>query len=92
MTCFMPSFHPGEQSILDLKDGTNSIELDVTNLWPNRIIGDAQPSTSDAYTKTNISKYTSDSPLLPSGLVGPVTIETIHAASMQTPKPAGEKH
>jgi hypothetical protein len=75
-----------------LKDGANTLEIDVTNLWPNRIIGDAQPSNLRAYTKTNIRKYAADSPLLPSGLIGPVTIETIHAASMQTPESARETH
>ena len=58
-------FHPGR----------NRIELDVTNLWPNRIIGDAQPTANATYTHTNIRTYTADSPLLPSGLIGPVTIE-----------------
>jgi len=67
----------------DLQAGRNTIELDVTNLWPNRIIGDAQPSNPHAYTSTNIRKYTSNSPLLPSGLIGPVEIETIHATEIQ---------
>jgi hypothetical protein len=60
-----------------LHDGANTLELEVTNLWPNRIIGDAQPAAPRTYTKTNIRKYTADSPLLPSGLVGPVTLETV---------------
>jgi hypothetical protein len=59
-----------------LHPGQNTIELEVTNLWPNRIIGDAQPNTTKTYTQTNIRKYTAQSPLLPSGLTGPVTIET----------------
>lgn len=59
-----------------LRDGRNTLELEVTNLWPNRIIGDAQPSAGKTYTRTNIRKYTAASPLLPSGLVGTVTIET----------------
>jgi hypothetical protein len=62
-----------------LLPGANSIELDVTNLWPNRIIGDAQPSATHTYTRTNIRKYTAASPLLPSGLIGPVTLETVPA-------------
>ena len=54
--------------------GDNEIELDVTNLWPNRIIGDLQPGVEHPVTHTNIRKYTATSPLLPSGLVGPVTL------------------
>jgi len=63
-----------------LKQGVNSIELDVTNLWPNRIIGDAQPSATHTYTRTNIRAYTASSPLLPSGLIGPVAMEIVGAA------------
>ncbi len=66
---------------LDITDslakGKNTLELDVTNLWPNRIIGDAQPLATQTYTKTNIHKYSAASPLLPSGLIGPVALETI---------------
>lgn len=56
--------------------GANQIELEVTNLWPNRIIGDSQPDATRTYTQTNIRKYHANSPLLPSGLVGPVTLES----------------
>ena len=59
----------------ELKSGKNFIQLDVTNLWPNRIIGDAQPGNQHQYTHTNIRKYTKDSPLLLSGIIGPVVLE-----------------
>jgi hypothetical protein len=59
----------------EIRPGENLIQLDVTNLWPNRIIGDTQPGNVHRYTHTNIRKYTRDSPLLPSGIVGPVTLE-----------------
>jgi alpha-L-rhamnosidase len=55
-----------------LKPGMNTIEIEVTNLWPNRIIGDLQPGTSQHYTATNITAYHANSPLLPSGLIGPL--------------------
>ncbi|GGG84537.1 glycosyl hydrolase [Edaphobacter dinghuensis] len=66
-----------------LHAGDNVIEVDVTNLWPNRLIGDAQSSTGKHYTWTNIRKYTSDSPLLPSGLIGPVTLEPVYRLSLR---------
>ncbi len=56
-----------------LKPGVNTIDIEVTNLWPNRIIGDLQPGTAERVTQTNITTYKPGSPLLPSGLVGPVT-------------------
>lgn len=55
-----------------LKPGVNKLEIEVTNLWPNRIIGDLQPGVTQRYTKTNITAYHQDSALLPSGLIGPV--------------------
>ncbi len=55
-----------------LRPGANIIEVETTNLWPNRIIGDQQPGVTHTYTKTNITRYTASSPLLPSGLIGPV--------------------
>lgn len=56
-----------------LHAGSNSISIAVTNLWPNRLIGDLQPGAVH-YTKTNIHEYTKDSPLLPSGLLSPVNV------------------
>ena len=36
-------FHPYRLKITDaLKAGTNMIRIEVVNLWPNRLIGDAQ--------------------------------------------------
>jgi hypothetical protein len=75
-----------------LRDGRNTLELDVTNLWPNRIIGDAQPSAGRPYTHTNIRKYTADSPLLPSGLVGPVSLEVERPALLRVPPPSSAGH
>ncbi len=57
-----------------LKPGANRIEIQVTNLWPNRIIGDQQPNTPKTYTWTDYHPYNKNSPLLESGLLGPVTI------------------
>jgi hypothetical protein len=55
-----------------LKPGENVLEIEVTNLWPNRIIGDKQPGATERYTMTNVRTYDADTPLLPSGLIGPV--------------------
>ena len=57
-----------------VKKGDNQIEIKVTNLWVNRLIGDAQPNVKDKITYTTIPFYKSDSPLLLSGLLGPVRI------------------
>jgi len=57
-----------------LKPGANSVEVRVTNLWVNRLIGDQQPGVTKKYTFTTQQFYRADSPLLPSGLLGPVQL------------------
>ncbi len=54
--------------------GSNELEVAVTNLWPNRLIGDQLLPESERLTHTNITKWRADSPLMPSGLLGPVVI------------------
>ena len=60
-----------------LHAGSNELEVKVINLWPNRIIGDLQPDAATKWTYTASNWYTADSPLLPSGLLGPVTVSSI---------------
>ena len=57
-----------------LKAGANTLEIKVTNLWVNRLIGDQQPGVTKKLTYTAMEFYKADSPLLPSGLLGPVLI------------------
>jgi hypothetical protein len=82
------------------KAGVNKLVVKVTNLWPNRLIGDeqlppdcewdgkqlkawpqwlldGQPSPTGRLTFTTWHHYTKDSPLLESGLLGPVTLRTV---------------
>ena len=60
-----------------LQPGANRIEVKVTNLWANRMIGDQQPAAEKQYTFSLFKPYTKDSPLLESGLLGPVTLSTV---------------
>jgi hypothetical protein len=89
-----------------LKKGNNSIEIDVTNVWANRLIGDEQePADTEwlpghidngkflkefpdwflkneprpskgRYCFTTWNYFTKDSPLVSSGLLGPVKLVT----------------
>ncbi len=52
----------------------NRLEITVTNLWPNRLIGDAALPPEKRFTRTHVTKFTKDTPLLPSGLLGPVRV------------------
>jgi hypothetical protein len=57
-----------------LKSGQNTVVVNVTNLWVNRLIGDAQPGVTSKITFTTIPFYKADAALLPSGLLGPVRL------------------
>ncbi len=48
------------------------MEIKVTNLWVNRLIGDMQPGVKNKLTYTTMDFYQADAPLQPSGLLGPV--------------------
>jgi hypothetical protein len=64
---------------LDITDavraGDNTIEIQVTNLWPNRLIGDQQPG-AQKIAFAAYDPFKADSPLRASGLLGPVTLWT----------------
>ena len=60
-----------------LKEGENTLKIEVANTWSNRLVGDA--TTGEKFTETNIATAYRDTPwneapLLESGLLGPVTL------------------
>ena len=60
--------------------GNNRLEIKVTNLWPNRLIGDSKLPVEERRTKTNVVKYETpdaDRLLRISGLLGPVSVQFI---------------
>ena len=65
-------------------DGTNELRIQVTNVWVNRLIGDAGLPEEKRLTKTHARRppgetgrqahlkgYKADDPLVPSGLLAP---------------------
>ncbi len=70
-----------------LKPGRNELEVDVVNTWQNRLIGDAGLPEAKRITKSNVSLergprtvkvyqgFSSEDPLVTSGLLGPVRLE-----------------
>jgi hypothetical protein len=57
-----------------LKPGSNEVTIKVVNAWVNRLIGDQQPEATTKYTFADVKPYKANSPLQPSGLLGPVRI------------------
>ncbi len=58
-----------------LKEGTNRIKVEVINTWNNRIVGDMRNPDQEPFTNTNAkARFTKQSPLLKSGLLGSAEI------------------
>ena len=68
-----------------LRPGKNHLEIKVTNLWPNRIIGDLQPDAAQKYTFVVYKPYKADSPLTESGLMGPVELSGVKLRASANP-------
>ena len=60
----------------EVRAGSRALQLEVkvTNLWPNRLIGDATLPKERRLTRTNMNPYKGTEPLLKSGLLGPVRL------------------
>ncbi|GJG88077.1 hypothetical protein tb265_32580 [Gemmatimonadetes bacterium T265] len=80
-----PPFRAGVTSAL--KPGANRVEVRVTNLWSNRMIGDLQPGATQRFTFTDFRPFTKDSPLMESGLLGPVAFVRVSGAAEGTRGP-----
>ena len=49
--------------------------MKVTNVWNNRLVGDQFLPENERITRTNMQgQHTKNSPLVPSGLLGPVIL------------------
>jgi hypothetical protein len=80
MSCGVTWTPPFRVDVTDaLKPGSNKLEVEVVNFWPNRIIGDASSPPEQRRTKTNIRKLTREVPLMESGLFGPVALLQLQA-------------
>ena len=60
-----------------LRPGDNTLEISVANCWPNRMIGDAGLAETNRFTWSSWEPFTAKTPLLKSGLLGPVRLETL---------------
>lgn len=56
-----------------LREGVNELQVDVVNVWHNRLVGDAALPPAQRRTSTNIA-INPAAPLLPAGMLGPVRV------------------
>jgi len=66
-----------------VRPGANELELVVVNQWINRLIGDAGLPKEKQYTWTTHNPYKPESPLLESGLIGPVKLQLIQEVKIK---------
>ncbi|MFM8983586.1 MAG: glycosylhydrolase-like jelly roll fold domain-containing protein, partial [Spartobacteria bacterium] len=59
------------------KSGNNDLEIRVTNVWKNRMVGDAKLEPAKRITWSNWTFYKGNEPLEVSGLLGPVSVSTM---------------
>ena len=57
-----------------LKAGKNELEVKVSNLWINRMIGDSRPEVTEKISWTPYPFYRPTSQMSASGLIGPVRV------------------
>ncbi|MBM3311237.1 MAG: hypothetical protein FJY80_07000 [Candidatus Aminicenantes bacterium] len=69
-----------------LRPGRNTLEVKVTNLWHNRLMGDLANPGQKPFARTNMILKAQD--LIPSGLFGPVTIRRAAAAAAKASREA----
>ncbi len=60
-----------------LQPGNNKLEVEVVNVWRNRMVGDLELPEKDRFTVTTVSDAKEGEELVPSGLMGPVSIELV---------------
>jgi hypothetical protein len=74
--------HPYKLNVTKwVKPGQNDLEIEVVNNWMNRLIGDHNLPENQRRTWCFVNPYNAQSPLQPSGLFGPATVQSIQYQS-----------
>jgi len=61
----------------NLKAGENVLEVETVNTWRNKLVQEDDMPQEERYTWLNVDDVESGEELMPSGLLGPVTIQVI---------------
>jgi hypothetical protein len=68
-----------------LQPGTNALEVEVVNPWNNRLVGDAALPAAQRRTFLTLATVKANAPLIPAGLLGPVTLQVVNEPQPQKP-------
>jgi hypothetical protein len=66
-----------------VKPGENTLEVEVVNPWNNRLVGDAALPPPPRKTFLLARTLKKDAPLIPAGLLGPVTIRNVQTLEIK---------
>jgi hypothetical protein len=69
------------------RPGVNELEVEVVNVWNNRLVGDAALPADQRRTSLTAATVAKDTPLLPAGLLGPVQVLTRRVLSVRGDHP-----
>lgn len=58
-----------------LQPGANTLEVEVINPWNNRLVGDLALPPAQRRTSLSLATVKARAPLIPAGLLGPVTLQ-----------------
>lgn len=61
-----------------LKEKDNQLEIKIVNVWNNRIVGALALPEAQRRTALACDTVKRDAPLMPAGLLGPVTLHTLN--------------
>jgi hypothetical protein len=72
------------------RPGQNRLVVEVANTWSNRLVGDARSPDGKQYCRTNMQRSGKgtwkDTPLLESGLLGPVRLLPARSVPLEAPR------
>ena len=66
-----------------VKPGANTLEVDAVNTWHNRLAGDASLPVEQRHTSVTAATTPKKSALMPAGLLGPVSVQTIQRIDLK---------
>ncbi|NOG54434.1 MAG: hypothetical protein HND57_08920 [Planctomycetes bacterium] len=67
-----------------LQQGENELRIELANTWHNRLVGDADLTTDQRITQTNVrGSFGPNTPLIESGLLGPVRLHVARVVAIK---------